>query len=194
MDWKMLWLDKVWGTNKKNFCLLKKVIGGVFFFFTDNLLPSFSTFGFHNLRMNFFFNSQSINYDMMHSALRQWPFQAAGVTPTPGRRGNIIKGMSWWWKTKAKTGRDRQCQGSAPHFKSDTCCSLPLTMTPATRKFVITLSRSLWALLIRSDLYFCTNSHAPLPVILQHSALETISYCHLFFTRSIYVLCLPVCQ
>lgn len=183
------------GNKPKKLLSLKK--GDWRFFLFVPLITFYHLFqllGFIILGWTFFFNSQSINYDMMHSALRQWPFQAAGVTSTPGRRGNIIKGMSWQWKTKAKTARERQCQGSAPRFKSDTCCSLLLTKTPATRKFVITLSRSLWALLIRSDLYFCTNSHAPLPVILQHSALETISYCHLFFTRSIYVLCLPVCQ
>lgn len=113
------------------------------------------------------------------------------VTSNAGWHWNIIKGMSWRWKTDSVG----PCQRSTPRFKSDTCCCCsPPKKAAATKKFVTTLSKSLWAFLISSDLYFYPtfNHFCQSYYGLTHQTASP--HCHLFSTQSIYVLLRPKCQ
>lgn len=129
----------------------------VFLYSTDNLWLPLLVSGLHKPLRELcllFFNAQSIRHEMIHLASKPWPSQADRATSKACQHGNIIKAKRWLRKTKTK---DRQWQALSDHNTSLqishwlllACVKRP----PTTKKFVTTLSRSLWAFLISSDFY-----------------------------------------
>lgn len=122
---------------------------------------------------------KSIHPDMFHPASEQWPSEADRAASTAGLQGNIIKAK----RLKKYGGRQTATSRVRPRHLSSN--QTPAAPPSKARKFVTTLSKSLWASLITSDfLHF----PGPRPSIILLRLCYSSSCCHLLSVPSICVL------